>query len=244
MLNTEARVELAAEARRDWLEHAVRQCTHNKGTQRLCHDAVLKVICDMLESAGFTDIQWEDRWWDTRQDESANTRRPDVTAFNPRNRRRYVIDVVGAWKEIASIAQGWKQDGAGARSSEQAKWRSYTEALKEQAKGGHGWLCGSASVQTDKFVPFAFEIGGALGVEAEDFMTEVVRVAEYTRKGRGDLEHWSAMSWGGHWRQRIAVEIVRGLARCVERSATGTRSGGKPKSPASSDQEWHADCLH
>ena len=80
------------------------------------------------------------------------------------------------------------------------------------------------------------DVGGA--------MTEVVRVAEYTRKGRGDLEHWSAMSWGGHWRQRIAVEIVRGLARCVERSATGTRSGGKSKSLASSDQEWHADCLH
>ena len=149
---------------------------------------ILKVICDMLESAGFTDIHWEDRWWDTRQDESANTRRPDVTAFNPRNRRRYVIDVVGAWKEIASIAQGWKQDGAGARSSERAKWRSYNESLEEQAKGGRGWLCGSKSVSTDKFVPFAFEVGGALSVEVEDF-TEVVRVAEYTRKGRGDLEH-------------------------------------------------------
>ena len=104
-------------------------------------------------------------------------------------------------------------------------------------------MCGSESVHTDQFVPFAFEIGGALGVEAEDFMAEVLRVAEYTRKGRGDLEHWSAMSWGGHWRQRIAVEIVRGLARSVERSATGTRSGGKPKGPAGSDQEWHADCL-
>ena len=65
-----------------------------------------------------------------------------------------------------------------------------------------------------------FEVGGALGTEAEAFMWEAGRVAEYCRKGQGDLQHWSAMSWGGHWRQRIGVEIVRGLARCVERAAT------------------------
>ena len=53
-------------------------------------------------------------------------------------------------------------------------------------------------------------------------------MAEHCRKGRGDLEHWSAMSWGGHWRQRISVEIVRGLARCVERSMGQARRDGRP----------------
>ena len=36
-------------------------------------------------------------------------------------------------------------------------------------------MCEGDSKSTDEFVPFAFEIGGALGTEAEDFMREVVR---------------------------------------------------------------------
>ena len=71
----------------------------------------------------------------------------------------------------------------------------------------------------DEFVPFAFEVGGALGREAEDLIGEAVRVAEYNRKGLGDLAHWSALNWEGHWRQRIGVEIMRGVARCIQRSA-------------------------
>eukprot|EP01044_Picomonas_judraskeda_P027173 COSAG03_NODE_8530_length_794_cov_362.991367_2_plen_31_part_01 len=31
-------------------------------------------------------------------------------------------------------------------------------------------------------------------------MREAVKVAEFCRKGQGDLQHWSAMSWWGHWR--------------------------------------------
>eukprot|EP01046_Picozoa_sp_COSAG06_P078116 COSAG06_NODE_25775_length_629_cov_0.566038_1_plen_43_part_00 len=33
------------------------------------------------------------------------------------------------------------------------------------------------------FVPFAFEVGGALGTEAEAFMREAVKVVEFCRKG-------------------------------------------------------------
>ena len=72
---------------------------------------------------------------------------------------------------------------------------------------------------SDEFVPFAFEVGGALGGEAEELIGEATRVAEYNRKGLGDLAHWSALNWEGHWRQRIGVEIMRGVARCVQRSA-------------------------
>ena len=122
------------------------------------------------------------------------------------------------------------------------KWSSYDASLTSQAAGGRGWLCEGGSKSTDEFVPFAFEIGGALGTEAEDFMREAVKVAEFCRRGQGDLQHWSAMSWGGHWRQRIGVEIVRGLARCVERAATGGRTGGQAGGPASS-LEWSQDCV-
>eukprot|EP01043_Picozoa_sp_COSAG02_P047019 COSAG02_NODE_4464_length_5334_cov_9.211652_1_plen_100_part_00 len=41
--------------------------------------------------------------------------------------------------------------------------------------------------------------------------------------GVGDLAFWSSMTWGGHWRERIGVEIARGVARCVEKAATGGR---------------------
>ena len=70
-------------------------------------------------------------------------------------------------------------------------------------------------------MPFAFEVGGALGREAEEFLRECGKVAEWKNQGVGDLAHWSSMTWGGHWRQRIGVEIARGVARCVERAATG-----------------------
>ena len=102
-------------------------------------------------------------------------------------------------------------------------------------------MCEGDSKSTDEFVPFAFEIGGALGTEAEDFMREVVKVAEFCRRGQGDLQHWSAMSWGGHWRQRIGVEIVRGLARSVERAATGGQTG--EQEGTASSLEWSQDCV-
>ena len=65
------------------------------------------------------------------------------------------------------------------------------------------------------------QVGGALGSEAEAFLRECTAVAEWKNQGVGDLAHWSSMTWGGHWRQRIGVEIARGVARCVERAATG-----------------------
>ena len=72
-------------------------------------------------------------------------------------------------------------------------------------------------------------------------MHEAVKVAEHCRNGVGDLSHWSAMNWGGHWRQRIGVEIARGLARCVEWAATGGRVGGS--SARSRSLEWDPSCC-
>ena len=240
--DTPERAELAALAQREWLAHAVRSCVKSGGVRRLCHDAVLRVLADMMQSAGFEDVQIEDRWWDEGDAEAKDTRRPDVTAFNPRDRRRYVIDVVGAWAVQPGGGQGsWRKAGHSANGKAQFKWRSYKGALARQKAGGPGWLAKSTTKETDVFVPFAFEVGGALGDESEDFLREAAKVAEHCRRGVGDLTHWSAMTWGGHWRQRIGVEIARGLARCIERAATGGRVEGS--SARSRSQEWDPSCC-
>lgn len=114
-------------------------------------------------------------------------------------------------------------------------------ALARQEAGGPGWLTKSTMKQTDVFVPFAFEVGGAMGDESEDFLSEAAKVAEHCRRGVGDLTHWSAMIWGGHWRQRIGVEIARGLARCIERAAAGGRVEGS--SARGRSQEWDPSCC-
>ena len=89
------------------MEHAVRGCAWSRGVQRLCHvDAVLKVLKLMMESAGFEDVVMEDRWWDEGDDEAKDTRRPDITAYNPKIRRRVVIDAVGAWATQAGGVGG------------------------------------------------------------------------------------------------------------------------------------------
>ena len=90
-------------------------------------------------------------------------------------------------------------------------------------------------------MPFAFEAGGALGKEAEEFLAECVAVANWKNQGAGDLAHWSSMTWGGHWRQRIGVEIARGVARCVERAATGGWTSGDSGHRGS--REYDRDCC-
>ena len=61
------------------------------------------------------------------------------------------------------------------------------------------------------------------------------------------VEHWFAMIWGGHWWQRIGVEIARGLARCIERAAASLRvtAGGRVEgsSARSRSQEWDPGCC-
>ena len=40
-----------------------------------------------------------------------------------------------------------------------------------------------------------------------------------------ELYHWSAMTFGGHWRRRVAVEIGRGRVNCLGRSADPSYKG-------------------
>ena len=114
--------------------------------------------------------------------------------------------------------------------------------MSRQEEGGKGWLVKSKkSTASDLFVPFGFEVGGALGRKAERFLAECVRVAEWKNQGVGDLAHWSSMTWGGHWRQRIGVEIARGVARCVEKAATGGWVGSGNSRGHS--HEYDRDCC-
>ena len=82
---------------------------------------------------------------------------------------------------------------------------------------------------------------GALGKKAEWLMRESGRVAEWKNRGVGELTHWSAMTWGEHWRQRIGVEIARGVARCVEKAATGGWTGSR--AAAGRSHEYDRDCC-
>ena len=113
--------------------------------------------------------------------------------------------------------------------------------MKRQDEGGLGWLVGHKAVAKDVFVPFGFEVGGALGAEAEGFLAECVRVAEWKNQGVGDLAFWSSITWGGHWRERIGVEIARGVARCVEKAATGGWGGSAATSGR--HHEFDRDCC-
>jgi hypothetical protein len=63
-------------------------------------------------------------------------------------------------------------------------------------------------------VPGRWVIGEA--VKAHD---RGIKAAVAVVLGSRDLAHWSALNWEGHWRQRIGVEIMRGVARCAQRSA-------------------------
>ena len=105
-----------------------------------------------------------------------------------------------------------------------------------------GWLVSGKCNAPDLFVPFGFEVGGALGDKAEWLMAESVRVAEWKNQGVGDLAFWSSMTWGGHWRERIGVEIARGVARCVERAAT-TGGWARSGTSRSCSHEYDRDCC-
>ena len=65
-----------------------------------------------------------------------------MVAFNPRNRKRYVIDVVGAWAgHPGGAARGkWRVPGKAAEVKATGKWASYRGALGRQEQGVEdGW---------------------------------------------------------------------------------------------------------
>eukprot|EP01043_Picozoa_sp_COSAG02_P039630 COSAG02_NODE_3144_length_7290_cov_18.513559_7_plen_90_part_00 len=56
-----------------------------------------------------------------------------------------------------------RRPGHAASGKERGKVLSYRGAMRRQEGGGLGWLARGAVVAADVFVPFGFEVGGALG---------------------------------------------------------------------------------
>ena len=73
--------------------------------------------------------------------------------------------------------------------------------------------------EVDWFIPTAYEMCGTRGTAARSFFKFVVKCAGSEGTRAAELYHWSAMTFGGHWRRRVAVEIGRGRVNCLGRSA-------------------------
>ena len=85
--------------------------------------------------------------------------------------------------------------------------------------GGDGWLKHVRGQEVDRFIPIAYEMCGTWGTAARSFFKFVVKCAGSEGTRAAELYHWSAMTFGGHWRRRVAVEIGRGRVNCLGRSA-------------------------
>ena len=88
------------------------------------------------------------------------------------------------------------------------------------------------------FKAITFTTYGGFGEATHDLINKLTSEApDY------DFDPWARPGPKLHaWSQRIGVEIVRGLARIVERAATGGETGGQAGGPASS-LEWSQDCV-
>ena len=98
------------------------------------------------------------------------------------------------------------------------KERKYKAAMKRQLRGLPGWLANVRLEEVDQFVPLAYEACGSWGQHAMGFFNFVKRCAGSEGTRAAELYHWSAMTFGGHWRRRMAVEIGRGRVACLRRS--------------------------
>ena len=130
---------------------------------------------------------------------------------------RYVIDITIAWK--TAVGHVTERDvGHDADKKAADKERKYKAAMKRQLRGLPGWLANVRLEEVDQFVPLAYEACGSWGQHAMDFFNFVKRCAGSEGTRAAELYHWSAMTFGGHWRRRMAVEIGRGRVACLRRS--------------------------
>ena len=98
------------------------------------------------------------------------------------------------------------------------------------AEGGHGWLKHVRGREVDRFMPIAYEMCGTWGTAARSFFKFVVKCAGSEGTRAAELYHWSAMTFGGHWRRRMAVEMGRGRVACLRRSADRGYKGNSVQS--------------
>ena len=113
----------------------------------------------------------------------------------------------------------WRDVGWDADQRAKAKRKSYEEAMERERQGQAGWFPELRLQSTDQFVPLAYEMNGTWGADADKFFRFVVECAGNEGTRAAELYHWSAMTFGEHWRRMVAVELGRGRALCVRRPA-------------------------
>ena len=113
----------------------------------------------------------------------------------------------------------WRDVGWDADERAKAKRKSYEEAMERERQGQAGWFPELRLQSTDQFVPLAYEMNGTWGADADKFFRFVVECAGTEGTRAAELYHWSAMTFGEHWRRLVAVELGRGRLSCLRRAA-------------------------
>jgi hypothetical protein len=171
----------------------------------------------LLKSAGFQDIRLEDRSFDAAATGTdVEHRRPDIVCTW--GGARYILDITIAWASDVGAAE-WRPVAYDADEKGKGKDRAYQAAMGREAEGGEGWFESMRCARTDHFVPLAYESNGEWGTRAKEFFKLVCEIAGTEGTRSADCYHWSAMTYGRHWRHRMAVILGRGRVTCLRRSA-------------------------
>ena len=200
-----------------WADHALQVCVKNASVRTKVHDELLKVWVMLLKSAGFQDIRLEDRSFDAAATGTdVEHRRPDIVCTW--GGVRYILDITIAWASDVGAAE-WRPVAYDADEKGKGKDRAYQAAMRREAEGGEGWFESMRCARTDHFVPLAYESNGEWGTRAKEFFKLVCEIAGTEGTRSADCYHWSAMTYGRHWRHRVAVILGRGRVTCLRRSA-------------------------
>ena len=201
----------------DKVDHVIRSCPNNGGVRTSVHDRLMGIWVQLLKSAGFVDVRMEARDFDAGATSAdKDHRRPDIVCnFGG---VRYIIDLTIAWASAAGAVE-WRHVGWDADQRAKAKRKSYEEAMERERQGQAGWFPELRLQSTDQFVPLAYEMNGTWGADADKFFRFVVECAGNEGTRAAELYHWSAMTFGEHWRRLVAVELGRGRVLCLRRAA-------------------------
>ena len=91
--------------------------------------------------------------------------------------------------------------------------------------------------EVDWPIPIAYEMCGTRGTAARSFFKPTVKCTASEATRPAELYHWPAMTFGGHWRRRVAVEIGRGRVNCLGRSADPGYKGERRSSAETAPYE-------
>ena len=201
----------------DKVDHVIRSCSNNGGIRTNVHNKLMGIWMQLHKSAGFEYVRVKVRDFDAGATSAdKDHRRPDIVCYF--GGVRYIIDLTIAWASAAGAVEWWDV-GWDADERAKAKRKSYEEAMERERQGQAGWFPELRLQSTDQFVPLAYEMNGTWGADADKFFRFVVECAGNEGTRAAELYHWSAMTFGEHWRRLVAVELGRGRLSCLRRAA-------------------------